>query len=687
MGALAVGFLSGQTLPPLGITSIQNVTSNRQSTARLGRDGSVYLAGSFGPTPTKSYGDRSTNVYFVSRVDATGNVVFTTALGGVTLAGMHIDAMGNVFVSGAANMNGFYTTPGVYRTSAPQNAWQFVCKLSGTDGTAVYCTYLDFYGTGGDFDGIDSQGDFIAVAGQAQIGGNTPPPSPGSLDAGSGHIYVAKLNPSGSALIYTAALGGSGFDIPSFVAIDSAGSIYVAGFTTSPDFPTTPEAVVRAFTPSSTVGDISFVVKLSADGTSLMFSTLGIAGELPAQLAVDSAGEPQLAYSNTSTSQSGVRRYNADASAVLFDASSYLTSVNGPIWGNLVMGIDSAGNTTLLFPVTTIAAPLINPTGACQFPAGPPFGQNGFLIRLDPSGAIRQATYLPRNGDSAFLDIAANSGSITVASSNSAPSAGFQLLTLSPSPLIGLACVGNSATLLASPLAAGAIVSLFGQGIGPATPLVGVPAPQNPPSQPVTYRYPVTLGATSVTFDGIPAPLIYVSSGQINTVVPFAAKNTTHVCVTYSSNAPSCLDAPLSTAEPGIFTIPATPGNLAYAAAVNQDSTINSAANPAPRGSIVTIFATGLGPLSSTPVDGTLVGLPLLTQNLTVTISSAPAQPHGLGASTVPVWAGQAPDEIAGLSQINFVVPNLPASNLISIIENLPDGSLVNSPQAVIWVK
>src|SRR5262249_31576685 len=154
-----------------------------------------------------------------------------------------------------------------------------------------------------------------------------------------------------------------------------------------------------------------FLAKLSADGTSLMFSTLGIAGEVPARLSVDSAGEPQLAYSNTSTSQSGVRRYNADASAVLFDASSWLTSVNGPVWGNLLMGIDAAGNTTLLFPVTTIAASLMNPTGACQFPATKPFGENWFLIRLDPGGAVRQATYLPQNGDSVLYDIAASAGS------------------------------------------------------------------------------------------------------------------------------------------------------------------------------------------------------------------------------------------------------------------------------------
>ena len=706
-GALLLSSLPAQPLTPLGITGSQSVATSGQGTARLGPNGSVYVGylwgaypGTSGSTPTKSYGDTSKNAYYVSRVDATGKTVFTTALGGITFASMHVDLAGNVFVSGNALSAGFYTSPGAYRSSAPQNAWRFVCKLNGTDGSAAYCTYLDFFAGGAD--SIDQQGNFIAVVGQAQFGGTTPPPSQGSLDAGSGHIYVVKLNPAGSALTYTAAFGGSGADIPSLVSTDSSGNIYVAGFTTSPDFPTTPNAVVRTFAPSNTVSDISFLAKLSADGTSLVFATLGIPGETPALLALDSANEPQVAYSNTNISKSGVRRYSADGSAVLFDSSTYLTSVSGPILGNSVMGIDAAGNTTLLFSVSTIAGSLLNPTGACQFSTAIPSAENGFMVRFDSTGTVRQATYLIRSLSSVFDDITMSSGSITVAAWTPAPLVSnplptgvlpqLQILMLGPTPQIQLACIGSSATLLASPLAAGEIVSLFGEGIGPTEPIVGVPEPQYPPgpgsieSYPTGFQYPVTLGATSVTFDGVPAPLLYVSSGQINTVVPFAAKNTTHICVAYFFNAPSCMDAAITTAAPGIFTLPATPGTFAFAAAVNQDGTINSATNPAPRGSIVTIFATGLGPLSSMPADGTLVGLPLLTQSLTMAVSFASTQVHGFPASATIAWAGQAPDEIAGLSQINLVVPNQPSSNELSIVVNVPGQASVGT-EAAIWIQ
>ena len=112
LGALlALNSASGQTLAPIGITAPQIVTTNGQSTARLGPSGSIYLGGSFGPLATKFYGDTSKNVYYVSRIDATdatGKTVFTTALGAVTLAGMHIDSAGNVFVSGAANSTAFH---------------------------------------------------------------------------------------------------------------------------------------------------------------------------------------------------------------------------------------------------------------------------------------------------------------------------------------------------------------------------------------------------------------------------------------------------------------------------------------------------------------------------------------------------------------------------------------------------
>ena len=399
---LALHSASAQTLAPIGITASQSVTTNGQAAARLGPAGSVYLIGdyilgvSYGPTPTKSYGDTSKTAYYVSRIDATGKTVFTTALGAVSEAAMHIDSAGNVFVSGAALSTGFYTSPGAYRSSAPQNGWKFVCKLSATDGSAVYCTLLDYPNTDGSADGIDQQGNFIAVAGQAQFGGTTPPLSQGSLDAGSGHIYVAKLNPTGSALTYTAAFGGSGADIASVVTVDPAGNIFIAGVTTSPDFPDHTQCRGSDIHPVEhpTQRELSRQTQRQT-GTTL--------------LALHSWTLPEKHRSSWRSIAPTIPKCSMGTKLLSHPAYGDTTPPGHPFFSthrltspmsrqvqfrNAAMAIDAAGNTTLVFSVSTITAPLVNPTGTCQVTTAMPFSENGFLLRFDPTGTVRQATYL-----------------------------------------------------------------------------------------------------------------------------------------------------------------------------------------------------------------------------------------------------------------------------------------------------
>jgi hypothetical protein len=107
-----------------------------------------------------------------------------------------------------------------------------------------------------------------------------------------------------------------------------------------------------------------------------------------------------------------------------------------------------------------------------------------------------------------------------------------------------------------------------------------------------------------------------------------------------------------------------------HALAVNQDGTVNSADNPAPVGSIVSVWATGLGPIAPAQADGTLVGLPLPNNVLPVVVEALtpvfePCNP-GMGPLPCPIapsytgfdvaYAGPAPNSVAGVSQINFTV-------------------------------
>jgi uncharacterized protein (TIGR03437 family) len=214
---------------------------------------------------------------------------------------------------------------------------------------------------------------------------------------------------------------------------------------------------------------------------------------------------------------------------------------------------------------------------------------------------------------------------------------------------VPLACIGNAASFSIGPVAPGEIVTLFGSGLGPQQGIQTEATPQSP--------YPTQAANVEVTFDGTPAPLLWVQDAQINLAVPWSvAGPTTQVCATYNDVNANCLTWPVAEAAPGVFTVDGV-----HAAAVNQDGTQNSAANPAPLDSIVSIFATGLGPINPPQADGSLIGLPLPADTLPVTlqcpqnlIAACPAQITYGGN-----YAGPAPFQIAGLSQINFSARDL----------------------------
>jgi uncharacterized protein (TIGR03437 family) len=238
-----------------------------------------------------------------------------------------------------------------------------------------------------------------------------------------------------------------------------------------------------------------------------------------------------------------------------------------------------------------------------------------------------------------------------------------------------LACMGSAATMTGAPLVQGEIVSLFGAGLGPQSPAVGQPGTDN--------RFPNLLGGTQVTFDGIPAPLLYASDTQINAIVPWTltGSSATKVCVFFQSVATNCTMASLTGAAAGIFQLAS-----GYAAVINQDGTINSLDNPAHAGSTVYLYATGLGPLSPPPTDGSIVPLALPTQTdpveVVFTTGQGSSQRHEIGQV---LHTGPAPLEVAGLFQVDLKIPApvlipFPGQQWnVTIIVDLPDNSKVLS--------
>jgi uncharacterized protein (TIGR03437 family) len=216
----------------------------------------------------------------------------------------------------------------------------------------------------------------------------------------------------------------------------------------------------------------------------------------------------------------------------------------------------------------------------------------------------------------------------------------------------------NAATLQPA-IAPGAIVAIFG---GHLAPNLGSLPYDDTASYPRTLGDGTRSGNTTITFGGIAAPLLYVSQTQINAIVPYGlvGQKTADVVLTrYGRSATFTL--PIQDTSPGIFT--ATNGTGQGAILNDADSTYNSAANPAQKGSAITLFATGAGAWNPPVPDGALA---LVVTNPQCTVPSLPlcvhlaAQPVSLTIGGKPaklLYAGISPYQVWSLLQVNAIVP------------------------------
>jgi uncharacterized repeat protein (TIGR01451 family) len=247
---------------------------------------------------------------FVTRLDPSGSaLVYSTYLGGNGLDagnGIAVDASGNAYVIGLTGSTDFPTTAGAFQTAShggnpncPCDA--FVTKLNATGTGLVYSTYLG--GSG------EERGRGIAVdaSGDAYVTGTTAstdfPATPGAFQTtfgGINDVFVTKLNPSGSGLVYSTYLGGSGDGGGSGIAVDASGNAYVVGSTASTDFPTTAGAFQTAFGGGQ---DDAFVTKLNPSGSAPVYSTYlgGSDTDGSSGIAVDASGNAYVIGGTLST--------------------------------------------------------------------------------------------------------------------------------------------------------------------------------------------------------------------------------------------------------------------------------------------------------------------------------------------------------------------------------------------------
>jgi uncharacterized protein (TIGR03437 family) len=199
----------------------------------------------------------------------------------------------------------------------------------------------------------------------------------------------------------------------------------------------------------------------------------------------------------------------------------------------------------------------------------------------------------------------------------------------------------NAASFAGAGVAPGEIATIFGTGMGPGA---GI---KNTGFNPASGALPTTLGGATVTFDGVAAPLFFVSATQINLQVPFeiAGRGSTTVMVQSQSSLSDPISVRVVAARPGIFTL----ANSPQAIVLNQDGSINSPAKRAPRGSVITIFATGQGAINP-PIP---TGKPAPNSPL----SGPGAVTATIGGINAKVLFGGMTPGLVGLMQVNAEIP------------------------------
>lgn len=210
-------------------------------------------------------------------------------------------------------------------------------------------------------------------------------------------------------------------------------------------------------------------------------------------------------------------------------------------------------------------------------------------------------------------------------------------------PLITAPGIVNAASFgTVSGVSPGLIVTFFGTNMGPA-----IPATARLNAQGAIDNL---LGGTRVLFDGTPSPMIATSTGQVSAVVPYAVagRATTQVQVEYQGRRSNSVTLFVVNSAPGVFT--ANASGRGQAAALNENGSLNVAANPAVRGSIMVLFATGEGQTNPNGSDGKLTTTPLPMPQLPVTVSFG-------GIDGQVVYVGGAPGLTAGLLQVNVRIP------------------------------
>jgi uncharacterized protein (TIGR03437 family) len=489
-------------------------------------------------------------------------------------------------------------------------------------------------------------------------------PSGVAVDS-AGNLYIAvfqRIRRVSNGVIATVAQLSA-----SDVAVDSAGNLYIADYGNNR---------IRKL---SAAGQITTV---AGNGTPGFSGDNGLATSAqlnsPGGIAVDSAGNLYIADSMNNR----IRKVAGGVIAtVAGNGTAGFNGERGPATSAQLnnpnsLAVDPAGNVYIadtdnwsirvLTPTGPLCAYSVSPT-ALQAPASGgsltvgiqtsaacTWAVSGLPAWMTLSGASSGAasasvalTVFPNNSG-ATLSAAISIAGVSVAITQPAASA---------SPLAPLKSVVNAASYIGGMVSPGEMVTIFGSAIGPATAAYAT-------TDPSTGKLATAIGGVQVLFNGIPAPMIYASATQVSAVVPYEMASVANAAVWIAfagqtSNAYLLTPVP---AAPGLFAQDSSgsgPGAI-----LNQDNSLNGPLHPAAKGSIVQVYMTGEGQTSPQGITGAITTVTLPPPQVT----PAPVQPIQAWINGQPAtytYAGEAPDMVAGVMQLNVQIPaNAPSGAL-----------------------
>ncbi|WP_457600085.1 SBBP repeat-containing protein, partial [Hydrogenivirga sp.] len=396
--------------------------------------GNAYITGSTSSSDFPSTHGNKSDFYdvFVTKISPDGStLVYSTYIGGDETDhgyGIAVDSSGNAYITGKTaspfqqGQSPFPTTTGAFQETIGGSFDAFIVKLSPNGDTLVYSTYLG----GSDSD----RGLAIAIdsSGNAYVTGDTqssdfPTENPYQPNKGNFEdVFITKINPDGSALVYSTFLGGESTETGADIVVDGSGNVYVTGDTSSDNFPITP-GVYQATRKSND----AFVTKLSSDGSSLVYSTYIGGGDVEHAygISIDPSGNVYITGSTESAdfpiiggfqlskdlvNDAFVAQLNTDGSSLLY--STFIGGNDEDIGRDIAL--DASGNVYVTGETLSTNFPTQNPiyaSGGGSYDA--------FVVKIDTTqsggNSLLFSTYLGGSDQDFGYGIAVDSiGSVYV---------------------------------------------------------------------------------------------------------------------------------------------------------------------------------------------------------------------------------------------------------------------------------